>query len=203
MVPITAVSIRCDVQGKDGWFSARDLPDGQCKEKKVDNNNTRYTVINKKSVWHWLESATGVDPSYTMSSCGMQLKNWSTIHKHQLSTWWAKLSITSVMSLFFCFLSEVYPRYDQETPDRERRLIHEFARSVQMRSNEVYDPDTFVLKWELSNLKSHAAPLAEADLANPHIRFFVDNNPGWCSIHACSSSLRSLGMTFSELYGSR
>ena len=82
----------------------------------------------------------------------------------------------------FRFLEEVYPRYDRKTPERERNLMNQFANDVRM-GNESYDPDTFVLKRELSNLKSHVAPITESDLENPHIRFFAKSNPGWQSGH--------------------
>jgi len=29
------------------------------------------------------------------------------------------------------------------------------------------------------NLQRHVAPLSEKDLANPHIAFFCEQNPGW------------------------
>ena len=71
-----------------------------------------------------------------------------------------------------------YPRYDRETPAFERILVNDFAQSVKT-SEEVYNPETFVLKRELSNLKSHVAQISEKDLQNPHIQFFVKTNPDW------------------------
>lgn len=148
------------------------------KEKKVDNN-TRYTVI--KVGLALIRNSYRGGPLIYYVFLWHAIKELIRHPRTPVYLMGKAFSHISYVALF-CFLSEVYPRYDQETPDRERRLIHEFARSVQM-SNEVYNPDTFVLERELSNLKSHAAPLADSDLANPHIRFFVDNNPGWCSGH--------------------
>lgn len=96
----------------------------------------------------------------------------------------------------FRFIDVVYPRYDRETPEFERNLLNEFAGSVCM-SNETYNPDTFVLERELSNLKSHVAPISEEDLENPHIRFFTDRNPGWKNGH-CMFFLAKI--TWSDIF---
>ena len=100
------------------------------------------------------------------------------------------------------YLQKVYPRHDRQTPERERNLMNQFANDVRI-GNEIYDPDTFVLKRELSNLKSHVAPISDSDLENPHIRFFADSNPGWQSGHCMFFIAKvSLSDAFSILWKS-
>jgi hypothetical protein len=79
-------------------------------------------------------------------------------------------------------LSNAYPRYDSKIPDFEKQLLNKFADSIR-RPNEEYDPDTFVLKRELSRIKDFVAPISAEELKNPHIRFFAELNPGWRNGH--------------------
>lgn len=79
-------------------------------------------------------------------------------------------------------IGEVYPRYDSPTPSFETDLINKFAKQVIM-PHEDYSRTTFVLKRELSHLKSHIADVTEKDLANPHINYFVQRNPDWAKGH--------------------
>ena len=76
------------------------------------------------------------------------------------------------------YLKDSYPRYDRETPALERTLLNDFANSVKT-SDETYNPDTFVLEREKSNLKSSVAHISERDLEDPNIQFFAKTNPGW------------------------
>lgn len=75
-----------------------------------------------------------------------------------------------------------YPRHDAPTPSFEKKLINEFANSIRGQ-HEDYDPETFVLKRELSNIKGHIAPITEEELKNPHIKFFAERNPDWSKGH--------------------
>ena len=79
-------------------------------------------------------------------------------------------------------LQHVYPRHDSSTPSFETELIQEFARQVKTPQEE-YDSNNFVLKREMSHLKSHVAPVTEKDLANPHIKYFLECNPNWHKGH--------------------
>ena len=75
-----------------------------------------------------------------------------------------------------------YPRHDAPTPDFEKKLVNEFADSVRGQYED-YNPETFVLKREVSNLKCHVAPITEEEMKNPHIKFFAECNPGWSKGH--------------------
>ena len=75
-----------------------------------------------------------------------------------------------------------YPRYDKETPPLAKKIINEFARSV-MTSSDVYDEETFVLKREKVYIKPGTMEISAKDLEDPHIKFFVERNPGWTKGH--------------------
>lgn len=79
-------------------------------------------------------------------------------------------------------LNNFYPRYDAETPSFEQKLINEFASSVKS-ADEVFDPKRCVLERTLSAMKEFVAPILKHDLANPHIAFFQETNPGWKQGH--------------------
>lgn len=82
--------------------------------------------------------------------------------------------------------NNVYPVYNRKCPEFERSLLNDFAQSIRF-PDESYDEDTFVLKRELSYVKSHVAPLTERDLQNPHIAFFTQQNSGWTKGHCMFS----------------
>ena len=75
-----------------------------------------------------------------------------------------------------------YPRYDAETPEFEKGIINEFGTSVKL-LNEVYDEEMFVLKRERTSMKEGVAVLTPESLNDPHIKFFVERNPGWRKGH--------------------
>uniref|UniRef100_A0A1X7VDM5 Uncharacterized protein n=1 Tax=Amphimedon queenslandica TaxID=400682 RepID=A0A1X7VDM5_AMPQE len=79
-------------------------------------------------------------------------------------------------------LGNVYPSYHSEIPEFERNLINDFANSVR-RPDEVYNPDTFVLEREMTQLKNYVAPITKEELKNPHVKFFTERNPGWKKGH--------------------
>ena len=45
--------------------------------------------------------------------------------------------------------------------------------------SEDFNRDTLVLKRRVGLIREHVAPISERDLANTHIKFFNDHNPGW------------------------
>lgn len=80
------------------------------------------------------------------------------------------------------YVQESFPRYDRETPAFAKKLLNNFGLSTKS-PNEIYDPETFVLKRERSGMKPGVAVLTENDLKDPHIKFFVERNPGWAKGH--------------------
>ena len=75
-------------------------------------------------------------------------------------------------------MPHTYPRHNMETPEFVRNLINEYGKRAKM-ENEIYDPETFILKRETTTLKEGVVPLTKADLEEPNIKFFVERNPGW------------------------
>ena len=75
-----------------------------------------------------------------------------------------------------------FPRYDHETPDFLRDIINDYGLKVKL-PNETYNMDTFVLERERVKMKNFVALLDEDALKDPHIKFFVERNPGWVKGH--------------------
>ncbi len=78
------------------------------------------------------------------------------------------------LSLFF---REFYPRHDVPTPDWSRKLIdalgrHKFA--------DAYDPAAGVVRAgaDKDRLRPGVADIDAGRLRDPHVRFFVERNPG-------------------------
>lgn len=71
-----------------------------------------------------------------------------------------------------------YPRYDQETPAREKYILDTFATTT---FGELYDPKTQILKCAhlYDRLKKGVAPIDDKSLKNKKIRYFQDKNPNW------------------------
>ena len=42
-----------------------------------------------------------------------------------------------------------------------------------------YNPETFVIEQEDSHVAENLIILSEHELQNPHIKFFMERNPGW------------------------
>ena len=87
-------------------------------------------------------------------------------------------------------VTSAYPRYDAPAPDYIKAILHHFANTERLPGEE-YDPTSFVLKREKSHVKKFVSLVTEKDLKNPHIKFFVENNPGWSKGHLmfCASPL--------------
>lgn len=75
------------------------------------------------------------------------------------------------------FLNEFFPRYDRETPPFEQAVLEAFAT---MRFANTYDPRRGTIRFEHSQerLKPGVADITDARISNPHIRFFLERNPG-------------------------
>ena len=83
--------------------------------------------------------------------------------------------------LFGASMNKFYPVYNKKTPELYKKIFADFAESV-VRSKggrAKYNPKTFVIKQHDTYLMENLSILTEQDLENPHIKFFVERNPGW------------------------
>jgi hypothetical protein len=73
---------------------------------------------------------------------------------------------------------DYYPRYDKETPPEFKRLLDAFATQ---RFGPAYDPKTGVIKpaGGRDYLKSSLEDITPHRLSDPHIKFFIEKNPGF------------------------
>ena len=71
-----------------------------------------------------------------------------------------------------------FPRYDLETPSFEKKVMKTFAVNM---FDELYNEEKNILccAHKFDRLKNHIAPIDQRALTNPHIEFFVKNNPKW------------------------
>lgn len=84
---------------------------------------------------------------------------------------------------------ESYPRHDRETPEFFKKILKEYALSVKAKE-DIYDEETSVLVQERSQLRESLLAITEQDLQNPHVKFFVEQNPGWTHVRGMFMSLR-------------
>ena len=78
-------------------------------------------------------------------------------------------------------MNKYHPVYNKETPELYKKIFADFADSV-VRSfggRAKYNPETFVLEQEDVYLEENLQTVSEQDLQNPHIKFYVEKNPGW------------------------
>ena len=83
-------------------------------------------------------------------------------------------------------VNECYPVYNRETPEHIKKIFADFAAGVvnSKAGRAKYNPDTFVIENEDSHLVDSLTVLSQQDLQNPHIKFFVERNPGWKKVLA-------------------
>ena len=74
------------------------------------------------------------------------------------------------------FFNEYYPRHDRPTPVAVSELI---AAAVSYRYPGRYDARTGILYADQYYLRSNYAEIRAERLENPHIRFFMEKNPGF------------------------
>ena len=81
-------------------------------------------------------------------------------------------------------MSEYYPIYDKETPEHFKKMFAEYAESfMRTTGNQAkYHPETFIIEQEELILEKSLSTVTESDLQNPHIKFFVERNPGWTKV---------------------
>lgn len=75
------------------------------------------------------------------------------------------------------FFKEYYPRHDQPTPPEVQEMIHHLARE---RWGSDYHPESGIVRFSTgaTPLREGVAETTEGRLKNPHIAFFVTQNPG-------------------------
>jgi hypothetical protein len=77
------------------------------------------------------------------------------------------------------FWREFWPRHDARVPDDTRQLINALARS---RFGDRFDDDSGVVRFDQpQRLKPHLAAVPNGRADNPHVRFFLERNPGHAS----------------------
>ena len=75
---------------------------------------------------------------------------------------------------------ESYPRYDRETPEFYKKMLKEYALGPGAKEN--YNEETCVLALRKGVLRGGLLPVTEQDLQNPHIKYFVEHNPGYTHV---------------------
>ena len=81
------------------------------------------------------------------------------------------------------FWREFWPRHDAETPPGVNALMCELAYD---RFGQAYDPAAGVVRFEApQRLRDHLAAVPDGKGNDPHVRFFLDRNPG----HAAGDEL--------------
>jgi hypothetical protein len=74
------------------------------------------------------------------------------------------------------FWREFWPRYNAALPDDARVVMHELA---QARFGASYDASAGVVRFEApQRLRAHLAAVPEGRANDPHVRFFLERNPG-------------------------
>jgi hypothetical protein len=70
-----------------------------------------------------------------------------------------------------------YPRYDRPTPPFEAAVIDTLARK---KFGSAWVPELGILRFpeKLGRLREGVAPIGPEELEHPHIRFFLERNPG-------------------------
>lgn len=92
-----------------------------------------------------------------------------------------------------------YPRYERETPSKEKDVIKAFSKNLY---GEFFDETTGVISFSKVSskdcLKAEITPITkELLLKNDRIKYFANKNPGWEEGHelACVAEM-TLGMPF-------
>ena len=82
-------------------------------------------------------------------------------------------------------MAEYHPVYNRETPEQFKKIFAELAETyISSKPGRArYNPETFVIEQEDSSVAENLAVLSEHELQNPHIKFFVDRNPGWKKVN--------------------
>lgn len=76
------------------------------------------------------------------------------------------------------FFKEFYPRYNLETPEKIKKIIDELGLKLY---SEMYCPENGQIRSNSSTafLKGALAQIKKNRLINPHVKFFLENNPDY------------------------
>ena len=112
----------------------------------------------------------------------------SELFKHPLTPIYVLGIIYSPKAYIFGLSTKEYhPVYNRETPEQFKKIFAEFAEVyVNSKPDKAkYNPETFVIEQDCSHVMENLAVLSEHELQNPHIKFFVERNPGWKKVCYC------------------
>ena len=78
-------------------------------------------------------------------------------------------------------MREYYPVFNKETPEEFKKILNDFAETyVKSKPGRAkFNPETLVIEQEDSSVAENLTVLSERELQDPHIKFFVERNPGW------------------------
>ena len=84
-------------------------------------------------------------------------------------------------------MKESHPVYNRETLEQFKKIFAQFAETyVNSKPDRAkFNPETFVIEQDDSHVMENLAVLSEHELQNPHIKFFVERNPGWKKVRYC------------------
>jgi hypothetical protein len=104
--------------------------------------------------------------------------------KLKLKRPWGKLNWFLITKGYKTYLllsnnfKDFWPRFDQKTPEHVDHILSTYA---QLYFGKSYHraKGLLIFSGEHEHLKKGVAPIREKDLKNPHIRYFLERNPGW------------------------
>ncbi|XP_065900265.1 uncharacterized protein [Dysidea avara] len=76
-----------------------------------------------------------------------------------------------------------YPRYNKVTPDWERKIIIKYGKRYETETAKFCE-ETFVVKRQHTKVQDNIADISHKHMANPHIKFYCSQNPGWTKGHS-------------------
>ena len=148
-------------------------------DRKQQDNGKPYTVINVGLCYFQLNYRGG--PYIYSFIAFLFLKEFILHPLTPLYVLGKTYSYKSYLVMIH-YLKYSYPRYDHKTPDFLLDIVSDYGLKVKL-PNEAYNMDTFVIEREQIRMKKYLTIVDENALKDPHIKFFVDRNPGWIKGH--------------------
>ena len=143
--------------------------------------------IDRKGDYTLLSAGLGLFKNYYRGSPYIKIiMAWLSVcelFRHPLTPIYVIGKLTSYkMYLKAVKMNEFYPVYNRETPEHFKKIFADYAAAfmaLNKREGMKYNPETFVIEQDSYTLPDHLTILKQRDLQNPHLRFFVERNPGW------------------------